>query len=107
MSKIYRLEVRITKKLNIAIKEVKASYNIETYDDLIQLLCQKIPRPKIYNNNYKPVYDGKFFRTLDMRISQDTLINFNTFTAVFTKQVHALDYLIDQEKTGRYNVVQF
>lgn len=107
MSKVYRLEIRLSKQLLVLVKEVKSFYNFDSYEKLLDHLLSKISRPEKMQDQYELVYGKDLEKKIDARISKNLIIKFNTFSAVFQTKTDTLDYLIDKEKTGRYNVVQF
>lgn len=107
MSKIYRLEIRLSKALLILVKEIKSFYNFDSYEQLLDYLLSKIARPENLQENYKPVYGKSLKKKIDSRISEELIIKFNTFCAVFETKTQALDFLVDKEKMSRYNVVDF
>ena len=64
-------------------------------------LKDKAKRPKNYQDEYKPFYNGTTLRSLSLFVSNDAFIDFMTFSAVFKNYYHAFDYLIFTEKSCR------
>jgi len=78
-----------------------------SFEELIIDLCNKVERPKNYQNNYKPTHTGNKFERIDYRVREDARIKFYTFSAVFKNTFHVLDYLINAEKNSRLGHATF
>lgn len=92
-----RLSSEIPESLFIELKQTRRILQKNYSDLLIELT--KISRPKNFQANYKPFYNGKIMKKLDLRVSNEARVAFCTFAAVFKNYYHTLDYLIFTEKS--------
>lgn len=99
MSNSRRIFCRIPESLLIEYRQSKRISGKDHDHFLIHLT--KIERPKNYQDEYKPFYNGDSMRSLSLFVSNDAFIDFMTFSAVFKNYYHAFDYLIFTEKSTR------
>lgn len=100
VAKNFRIKILVPESLKIGVRE-STKINCKSFDELIIDLCNRISRPKNFQDNYQPNYNGEYDRIIDYRVSEDARIKFFTFAAVFKNSYHTLDYLINAEKNSR------
>ncbi len=100
MAKNFRIKLLVPESLKIAVRE-STKINCKSFDELVVDLCNKIPRPQNFQDEYKPIFNGEYDKIIDYRLSEDGRIKFFTFAAVFKNSYHTLDYLINAEKNSR------
>jgi len=95
-----RVEILVSDELLISLKELKAAYRYQYWNDLFKHLNEG-PKPLNFQSAYNRVFDGKNKKQMDIRLDEQTLINFNTIAAYFRSKEDCLDYLVDLEKIGK------
>jgi len=99
-AKNFRIKLLVPESLKIATRE-STKVNCKSFDELIIDLCNRIPRPQNFQDEYQLTFDGDYDKIIDYRVSEDGRIKFFTFAAVFKNSCHTLDYLINAEKNSR------
>jgi len=94
-----RQQIFVSDSLLVALKELKAAYRYKWNELFIHL--NKVTKPTNFQSAYNRAFDGKNKRQIDIRLEEQTIINFNTIAAYFRSKEDCLDYLIDQEKNEK------
>lgn len=93
LRKIYS---KLSEKNYIELKDLKIKTHL-TWSQLFNYLCDTIARPEEIQTDCREEKSKKT-KILSIRISNDAWIKFSTFSVVFKKNNHAIDYLVREEK---------